>query len=464
MKKLYCLSLSLLGFTSLSFAQPQDIESEPEMTYEKRSYQTSGISSDNSPLIDGIIDDAIWDAVPWAENFTVHNPNNGEKPKRQTKFKIIYDEKNLYAAFKCYHEDPSNIENRLSRRDNFPGDWVEINIDSYFDKSTAFSFTTSVSGVKGDEFITGNGSNWDTNWNPIWFAETNIDDEGWTAEVKIPMSQLRFGEKEEHVWGFNVMRRDFGSDERSTWQWIPQNVSGWVSNFGEMHGIKGIQLIKQLELQPFVVAGIETFEKVEGNPFADGTNTRLNFGLDGKYGLTSDLTLDFTINPDFGQVEADPSALTLDGFRIFFGERRPFFVENANLFEFSVSRLEAGGPFGNDNLFYSRRIGSSPKGNISVPSGVYLDQPDFTTILGSVKVSGKTKDGWSISLLESVTAEESAKIDNQGEKSSEIVEPLTNYFVAGLAKDFREGATRIGAKLTGGPQKTGWNRIRRSIS
>lgn len=445
-KRLTLLLFLCAGFT---YAQPLPTEPTEERTYERRAYQTFGITADQAPIVDGLINDEIWKNVQWASDFTVSNPNNGEAPQRQTKFKILYDEKNLYVAFRALHEDPENIENRLARRDNFPGDWVEINIDSYFDRSTAFSFTTSVSGVKGDEFITGNGNNWDTNWNPIWYAKTNIDAEGWTAEIQIPMSQLRFGDKEEHVWGFNVMRRDFGNDERSTWQWIPQNVSGWVSNFGDLHGIKGIKPTKQLEIQPFVVASANTFEAQPGNPFRDGSRTKINYGVDGKVGVTSDITLDFTVNPDFGQVEADPSALNLDGFQIFFGERRPFFVENANLFEFPISRFDAGGPFGNDNLFYSRRIGASPRGRVSLPSGAYIDVPDFTRIIGAAKLSGKTKDGWGISLLESVTAEEVAEIDLDGQRSNTIVEPLTNYFVAGISKDLREGATRISLKMTG---------------
>ena len=443
------LWLAFVCTSVLSFSQSNVIDLKDEKEFEQRIYQTKAISNIQIPKINGVIDDDIWDIVEWGENFTVHSPNNGDAPKRQTKFKILYDEQNVFIAFRCYHEDPDNIENRLARRDHFPGDWVELNIDSYFDKTTAFSFTISASGVKGDEFVTANGNNWDSNWNPIWYAKTNIDEEGWTAEMQIPLSQLRFGEKENHIWGMNITRRDFTADERSTWQWIPQNRSGWVSNFAEVHGISGIKPVKQLEIQPFVVSSLSTSEAEVGNPFEDGSKGSFNIGIDGKYGLTSDLTLDFTINPDFGQVEADPSRLTLDGFRIFFGERRPFFVENANLFKFQISNLIAGGSFGNDNLFYSRRIGARPSSSIDVPSNAYTDIPDFTSILASAKVSGKTKNGWSISMLESITAEEFATTDINGERDELVVEPFTNYFVAGLAKDFRDGATRIGGKLTG---------------
>ena len=398
--------------------------------------------------LDGILNDDIWNMVSWGGDFTAHFPNNGESPQRQTQFKILYDNEYLYVGFNCLDENPEDIVKRMARRDRFPGDWVEINIDSYYDLSTAFSFTTSVSGVKGDEFVTGNGNNWDTNWNPIWYAETHINESGWTAEIKIPLSQLRYGDKEDHIWGFNVMRRDFRADERSTFQWIPQNASGWVSNFAELHGINGIKPQRQIEIQPYIVSGVSTFEKEDGNPYADGTDLINNIGLDGKVGVTSDLTLDFTVNPDFGQVEADPSALNLDGFQIFFDERRPFFIENANLFSFNVSRVEAGGNFTNDNLFYSRRIGRRPRGGFDVPSGAFTNVPDNTSILGAAKFSGKTKDGWSIGLLETLTAEESAKINLDGNETSAIVEPLTNYFVGRLSKDIKQGESVIGGTFT----------------
>jgi len=262
------------------------------------------------------------------------------------------------------------------------------------------------------------------------------------------LSQLRFADQEVHTWGFNIMRRDFGADERSTFQFIPRNVTGWVSNYAELKGIENIKPKRQIELQPYVVSSFDFAEKEEDNPFAQGTKAKLNAGLDGKIGVTNDLTLDFTINPDFGQVEADPSALALDGFQIFFDERRPFFIENANIFSFQVAELDAGGAFENDNLFYSRRIGSSPSGSVPIPNGAYSQRPRFTNILGAAKLSGKTKDGWSIGLLESVTSKEHVKISLDGEETQELVEPLSNYFVGRVSKDFKEGASQIGLSLT----------------
>jgi Domain of unknown function (DUF5916) len=202
---------------------------------------------------------------------------------------------------------------------------VEINIDSYHDLRSAFSFTISVSGVRGDEFISNNG-NYDESWNPIWFAKTSINKEGWAAEVKIPFSQLRFGKNSDKIWGIQVTRRLFRKEERSTWQYIPQNAGVWVSGFGELHGLDGVKSQKQVEVAPYIVAKTETYQAEKGNPFAAGRDSKLNVGVDGKVAVTSDLILDYTLNPDFGQVEADPSQVRLDGYQNFFEERRPFFI------------------------------------------------------------------------------------------------------------------------------------------
>ncbi len=191
------------------------------------------------------------------------------------------------------------------------------------------------------------------------------------------------------------------------------------------------------------------------NPFRDGNDFSTNIGLDGKIGVTSDLTLDFTVNPDFGQVEADPSRLTLDGFQIFFDEKRPFFIENANLFGFQVGYAEAGGNFNSDNLFYSRRIGQPPRGRHEQDPPTYSDTPDFTSILGAAKLSGKTKNGLSIGILESITAEEKTRFVRNGQESKLVAEPLSNYFVGRIAQDFNQGATVIGGTLTSVTRKLG---------
>ncbi|NNE27990.1 MAG: carbohydrate binding family 9 domain-containing protein [Saprospiraceae bacterium] len=265
----------ILVFLCLGFLLPAEnsfAQSEQDSIV-RRVYQTTRIQG-SSPTIDGILDDQAWEQVAWATDFLENEPNNGGSPSQETAFKILYDEKFLYIGYRCFDTEPDSIEARMSRRDGFAGDWVEINIDSYHDLQSGFSFTSGVSGVKGDETIT-NQFNWDTNFNPIWYLKSTIDDEGWVAEVKIPFSQLRFTGEDEQVWGFQINRRHMREGTRSTFQEIPNNAPYWVRGFAELHGIKGIKPQKQVEIQPYVVGKIESFPEEEGNPFATGNDSKL---------------------------------------------------------------------------------------------------------------------------------------------------------------------------------------------
>ncbi|HEX6333067.1 MAG TPA: DUF5916 domain-containing protein, partial [Flavisolibacter sp.] len=365
-------------------------------------------------------------------------------------------------AYRCFDSAPDSIIRRMSRRDEFPGDWMEVNIDSYHDQRTAFSFTLSVSGVRGDEFVSNDGRNWDVSWNPIWYGKTKVDDKGWTAEVKIPLSQLRYGNEKDKVWGLQVHRRLFRREERSTWVLIPQTTGVWTSQFGELHGLKDIPTHRQVEIAPYVTVQTDVYKEQEGNPFATGFDKRLTAGVDGKYAVTNDLILDFTINPDFGQVEADPSQVRIDGFQNFFEERRPFFIESRNIFDYRLTGSQTGGEFDSDLLFYSRRIGSSPHGFPALDVGEHVKYPQNTSILGAAKFSGKTRDGWSIGLLESVTEREMATIDKSGQRRDELVEPLTSYMVARLQKDIRAGNTVLGGIFTAVNREKGLEFLHRS--
>ncbi|MBL4604907.1 MAG: carbohydrate binding family 9 domain-containing protein, partial [Flavobacteriaceae bacterium] len=411
-----------------------------ESEIKKRIYTTKLLKK--TPVIDGDITDEGWDVVEWSSDFVQKSPDEGAAPTHQTKFKIIYDAKYLYIAIRAFDDNPELIQQRLSRRDGFAGDRVNVIIDSYHDKRTAFVFTTTAAGVKGEEIATGNGDDFDASWNPIWYTNAKVDDKGWTAEMKIPFSQLRFGKAKEQVWGFNMVRNIFRKNERSLWQRIPNDQAGFISESGELHGLIDLVSQKQLEIQPFTVLQYDSYPKEGSNPFRDGSDFKINGGLDAKIGITNDLTLDLTINPDFGQVEADPGAIALDGFQIFFQEQRPFFVENKNIFDFEFAN-------GRDNLFYSRRIGRNPHRGANLSAGEFADIPVNSTILGAAKFSGKTQNGWSIGVLESVTANEFAKIRQvDGATRKEIVEPLTNYFVARAQKDFNERNTFIGGIFT----------------
>ena len=404
----------------------------------KKTYNTSWREGDI--LIDGIMDDAAWGNVDWGGDFIGHEPEYNVKPSQETQFKILYDAKYLYVGIRAFDSDPEQVVKRMSRRDGFDGDWVEINIDSYYDQRSAFSFTASVSGVKGDEYISNNGDNWDATWDPIWYLKTSVDDLGWVAEFKIPLSQLRFANKENHVWGIQFTRRLFRKEERSTWQPVNPTAPGWVHLFGELHGISGIKPQKQLEVQPYVVGAVQSYQKELDNPFRDsGQEWDANIGVDAKVGITSDVTLDLTVNPDFGQVEADPSRVNLSAFRLFFREQRPFFLEGNNILTFPTSG-------GQNNLYYSRRIGGRPKGYPEGDDVEFVDMPKQTRILGAAKITGKNSKGFSWGVMESFTNKEIAGvIDTLGMKREEKVEPYTNYVVARAQQDIQSGKTVVGA-------------------
>lgn len=434
-----CCSQTAFSQTNLPTEAPKDTI---------KSYTTAWVKGE-PPRLDGILDDPAWEQVEWGGgDFRQLQPDKGKPASVQTKFKILYDAKNLYVGIRCLDPEPDKIVKRMARRDSFEGDRVEINIDSYNDKRTAFSFTASVSGVKGDEYVSNNGDDSDEGWDPIWYLKTSIDQEGWVAEFRIPLSQLRFADMEELTWGIEIMRIFFRKQERSIWQYIPPDAAGWVHLFGELNGIKGVKPQKQLEIQPYVVAQTERFEKEEGNPYRTGTASSTNFGLDAKIGITSDITLDVTVNPDFGQVEADPSQVNLSAFELFFQERRPFFLEGNNILNFPVSQIS------NNNLFYSRRIGRPPQTSADPDEDGADDVDEYvksnarSTILGAAKLTGKNKSGFSWGLLESVTQKEFAEIDSLGYKRKQVIEPMTNYFVGRAQQDVNKGNTIIGGMFT----------------
>jgi hypothetical protein len=413
---------------------------------QKRIYTTAKITSE-PPRIDGVFNENIWGIVEWSDGFIQREPHEKEPATEDTHFKIVYDDNNLYVAIRCLDSAPDSIVRRMSRRDGFDGDWAEINIDSYHDLRTAYSFTINAAGVKGDEAVTNDG-NWDSSWDPIWYAETSVDSFGWNAEIRIPFTQLRFGKQEEYVWGLQLNRRLFRKEEASSWQFISPNAPGWVHNFGELRGIANIEPKKQKEITPYIVGGLKSYQRNNNNPFADGKDLIGNIGVDGKVGLTNDLTLDFTINPDFGQVESDPSEVNLTTFETKFQERRPFFIEGKDILSFTAT--DGGTPLSNDNLFYSRRIGKKPSHNLELDedNNEYANYPENTTILGAFKLTGKTRKGWSIGLFESTTQREMAEIDSAGIRYKEPVEPFTNYLAGRLQKNFNNSNTRLGIMLT----------------
>jgi len=411
----------------------------------KKVYHTKRINP-HPPVIDGRLDDPAWASVEWEGDFTQREPYDGKEPSQNTTFKILYDDKNVYCAIRAHDTEPEKIVQRMSRRDEIDGDWVGIQLDSYFDHLTAFTFIVNAGGVKMDGIFTNDGDNEDWSPDPVWDVKTSVDDGGWSAEFQIPLSQIRFGKKEEHVWGLQVARMLYRKEETDCWQHIPQDATGWVHNLGELHGIQGIKPSRRIELLPYSLGRMERMEEEAGNPFVPGHDYGAGLGLDGKIGVTSDLTLDFTINPDFGQVEADPSVVNLTAFETFYEEKRPFFIEGSNILNYRM--MLGDGDFSYDNLFYSRRIGRYPHHEPDLDDDEYANMPENSSILGAMKLTGKTKNGLSVGIMNAVTARERAEIDYLGQRRDEAVEPMTNYFLGRLQQDVNKGNTIFGGIIT----------------
>jgi hypothetical protein len=401
-----------------------------------------------APVIDGRLDDAIWSSAEPATDFVVYQPNPGAPSTQRTEARIVYDERAIYVGVRMYDTSPDSIVGQLARRDNsVHSDWIYVAMDSYFDRRTAFVFGVNPRGVKIDLMLY-NDHMENTSWDAIWDVATTVDSLGWTAEFRIPLSQLRFAEENgaARLWGVQFRRDIARLDEVSLWAPVPRDASGQVSLFGELRGLAGINPPRNVEVMPYVVAQATRAPGSEANPFWRRVDPGANVGADLKYGVTSNLTLNATLNPDFGQVEADPSVVNLTAFETFLSEKRPFFVEGANIFNFGIGIGD--GDLGNESLFYSRRIGRSPQGR--VPSGArFEDMPTASSIIGAAKLSGRTGSGWSVGVLNAVTAPEHGQyVLADGTRGEALVEPWTNYAVGRLLRDYDAGRGSFGAIAT----------------
>ena len=414
--------------------------------YEKRVYTASRTTT--PPVINGDLDDMAWTTGEWGGDFTQFEPYEGAAPKQKTEFKILYDDDNIYVALKMWDTAPDSIVARMTRRDDTDGDQVVLGIDSYYDLSTGFGFGVSAAGVKGDLIWTDDGRNEDETFDPIWYVKTGIYDWGWAAEMKIPLTQLRFAGKDEQVWGFEVIRELYRHNETDLWQPIPRNASGFIHNSGLLKGLNNIRPKKLFDLTPYGVAMLETYEGERGNPWHDGTNIKANAGIDAKIGVTNNMILSLSLNPDFGQVEADPSEVNLTAFETYFSEKRPFFIEGRNITSYNLGIGD--GDEGNDNLFYSRRIGRRPSMRHSPGDDEFTWTPAFTPIIGAAKLTGKSSGGLSVGAVEAVTAQVNTRIYNEltDEKSYITAEPLSNFALGRVQKDLNDGKTIIGGLIT----------------
>jgi hypothetical protein len=402
--------------------------------------------ADRAPTLDGRLDDPVWQTALPLAGFIQRDPHEGQPGTERTEAWVAYTAHAMYVAVRAWDSDPSGIRARLTRRDeDSPSDWIAIGIDSYFDRRTAFAFFVNPVGVKRDSYLF-NDTDEDESWDAVWDVAVHRDEHGWTAEFEIPFSQLRFSAATEHRFGFQVVRAISRKNEEQHWRLMPKTESGLVSRFGELAGLTGLKPPRRIEVMPYVVARQDLSPSEEGNPFATGHDRNMRLGGDLNLGITSNLTLTATLNPDFGQVEADPAVVNLSAFETFFSERRPFFNEGLDAFRFGLG--VGDGDNASNSLFYTRRIGRRPQGGADDRGG-YAESVGNTTILGAAKLSGKTPSGWTIGFLGAATQQENADVtDSTGLRFSDVVEPQTNYFVGRLARDFRGGKSQAGLFAT----------------
>lgn len=386
------------------------------------------------PVIDGRDDDAVWrEAQPFI-GFQEWRPNEGGPPKLPTEAKIAYDAANMYVFVRAFDPHPDSIITVRARRDYFtPSDMIWLFLDSYHDRRTGYEFGVNPSGVKLDAQVYNDG-NEDFAWDAVWDVATRVDSLGWTAEFRIPLSQLRYGPQKQHTFGLIIDRDLYRYSQRVSWPLLRQSKAGFVSQFGDVDGFDDLEAPRRLEAAPYVV----TKNVSQFTATGIGRTQDLAAGGDVKYRVASNLTLDATVNPDFGQVEADPGVLNLTAFETFFREQRPFFVQGAGIFRYDVNCTAVNDCNTGEGLVYSRRIGRAPE-----LAGTYSDttSPAFTRILGAGKLTGRLPGGLTIGVLDAVTQH----VTGAG---GVTIEPTSNYGVLRLRQDLRGGESSIGGIVT----------------
>ncbi|HSJ09019.1 MAG TPA: DUF5916 domain-containing protein [Longimicrobiales bacterium] len=397
--------------------------------------------------VDGKLDDAAWAAVQPATDFLQFDPASGHPATQRTEIRFAYDDHALYIGARMYDDEgAAGVRSRLGRRDDgVEGDNIQFVLDTFHDHTGRTFFQVNPSGVKSDA---GQAAAFmDPSWDPVWEAATQVDSLGWTAELRIPFSQLRFGETS--TWGMQVWRYVERINELSMWAFWARDESGGPALFGHLEALDVPTRQLGVELLPYLVGRAERITPVQpDNPFLSDAKNSWRIGGDVKAILGSTLTLDATINPDFGQVEVDPAVVNLSAFETFFPERRPFFVEGSGLFGFGSMSCFFCSNTQSLSLFYSRRIGRRPQGFVS-GAAEYVSMPENTTILGAAKVTGRTKGGWQLGVLNAVTGSERADAQSPLDtRFTEEVEPLTNYGVARVRRNFAQGNLQLGAIAT----------------
>ncbi len=429
------ISLTIIAFSNSTFAGDSP-----------RTIRAVRIST--SPNVDGILNDNVWKFAQPATDFIQRDPDEGKPASEQTEIRVLYDDEALYIGAMMYNSQPDQIVARLSRRDNvIETDRVAVFIDSFHDHQNGYEFTFNAAGGKIDILLYDDANKEDKSWDAVWDVHTRILPNGWSAEVRIPFSMLRYrsdiNDSTEHEWGINFRRRISRKSEQDRWVHVPKSQTGFISRFGHLVGLKNLPAPHRIELLPFVLSK-QQWQPEKSDQQRIGKFSG-NAGLDFKYSLSNNFLLDATINPDFGQVEADPAVLNLSTFETFYPEKRPFFIEGTHIIRFTT--------FGDDfgpGMFYSRRIGRALSASeVSVPTkGRIIDMPQATTILGAAKISGKTNGGTSIGVIQAFTKEERAFVaDSAGTTFEQVVEPFAHYNIVRLRQDVLDNSV-VGLILT----------------
>ncbi|MEP6618311.1 MAG: DUF5916 domain-containing protein [bacterium] len=403
-------------------------------------------------IIDGKLDDDAWRAAQPITDFHQQSPDEGKRASERTEIRILFDANAVYVGARMYDAQGGNAVRRLLvRRDQLlndnASDKIALVLDPYHDRQTRVWFELNPLGVKGDHL------NGDASYDPIWEGAAHVDSLGWTAEFRIPLSQLRFPRDSVQTWGFQVWRTLARRNEQDMWAFWRLNETGGPGYFGTIEGLALTAQPRQLELMPYAVSKNSIALPAAGDPFHKKQDVSARVGGDIKYNISSNLTLDATVNPDFGQVEVDPAVVNLSAFETTFDEKRPFFVANSSAFSFGGFNCFFCSNVSSLNVFYSRRIGRAPQlGELVASQAAYSDVPDASTILGAAKVTGRTASGFSVAMMEALTNRVNARFANASTPVANALEreaePLTNYFVGRIRKDLRNGDTRIGMITT----------------
>src|SRR5438067_6488678 len=443
----FALVLSLLSLSSRAFSQATTRSQNDPRPVAEAALRQGEIT------IDGRIDEQAWAAAKPITELVQSQPDEGKPPSQKTDIRFLYDAAALYIGARMFDSlGAKGVRSALARRDqvmnggnNLTSDRIALVFDTFRDKNSRNWFELNPDGVKGDH------QNGDPSYDPVWEGAAKIDSLGWTAEFRIPFSQLRFSRAVDQVWGMQIWREVNRRNEQDMWAFWRNNEYGGPAYFGTLEGMKLNSQPRQVEIVPYATTRSKLERARSGDPYHSNNEMLYRAGGDVKLNLTSNLTLDGTVNPDFGQVEVDPAVVNLSVFETTFSEKRPFFVSNSQYFSTGGLNCYFCSNVSSLSLIYTRRIGRSPQlaGLLSGRSD-FMDAADATTILGAGKVTGRTSKGITVGVMDALTNRESARFRSVGLTSDSTleVEPFANYFIGRLRKDFRGGSTRIGTITT----------------